>query len=177
MVRISLNVEEQKREKIEIISEVYQIPYLSGITKRTIKTGRNRVNLYYLNCSCKPYRQNVKIYPKRDIRRVCKHLYEKLFLEADNMLDELSKMLLHNQFWFGQSNVKKVLFNKHVVYLGFHKVGNIVSIFIDQEGWKKYLYDSKVNSWLDSSIPFDNDLMNSELANLSKELIKQIKLN
>lgn len=177
MVRISLNVEEQKREKIEIISDIYQIPYLSGISKRTIITGRNRVNLYNLNCSCKLYRQNVKIYPKRDIRRVCKHLYEKLFSDADQLLDELSKLLLHNQFWFGQSHVKKVIFYNHVVYIGFHKAGNISSFFLDHEGWKKYLYDSNLNSWLDSSMPFDDDLMNAELANLSKELYRQIKFN
>jgi hypothetical protein len=177
MKKISLNVEEQKREKIEIISDVYQIPYISGITKKTIKTGRNQVNLYYLNCSCKEFRQNVKMYPRRDIRRVCKHLYEKLFSEADHLLDELSKMLLHNQFWFGQSNVKKVLFYKQVVYIGFHKVGNIVSFFVDQEGWKKYLYDSELNTWLGSSLPFDNDLITEQLANLSKELYRQIKFN
>jgi hypothetical protein len=175
MTKISLNVEEQKREKIEIISDVYQIPYLSGISKRTIKTGRNRVNLYYLNCSCKVYRENVKLYPKRDVRRVCKHLYEKLFSEADHRLDELSRMLLHNQIWFGQSNVKKVMFHKHVVYIGFHKTRNFVSIFINRGGWKKYLYDYKLNSWLDFSKPFDNDLMNSELTDLSNELIIQIK--
>ncbi|MCU0406022.1 MAG: hypothetical protein MUE91_03850 [Ignavibacteriaceae bacterium] len=177
MVRISLNVEEQKREKIEITSDVYQIPYLSGISKKTIKTSRNGVNLYSLSCSCKVYRQNVKLYPRRDIRRVCKHLYEKLFSEADHLLDELSKMLLHNQFWFGQSNVKKVLFYKRVVFIGFHKVGNIVSFFVDQDGWKKYLYESDLNTWLESSMPFDNDLLNTELANLSKELYRQIKFN
>lgn len=177
MKKISLDIVEQKREKIEIISDVYQIPYLSGITKRTIVAGRNRVNLHYLTCSCKLYRQNVKMYPRRDIRRVCKHLYEKLFSEADHFLDELSKMLLHNQFWFGQSQVKKVMFYNHIVYIGFHKVGNIVSFFVDHEGWKKYLYYSDLNIWLDSSMPFDNDLMNTELANLSKELYRQIKFN
>jgi hypothetical protein len=177
MVRISLNVEEQKREKIEIISDVYQIPYISGITKRTITTGRNRVNLHNLSCSCKLFRQNVKMFPRRDIRRVCKHIYDKLFSEADHLLDELSKMLLHNQFWFGQSNVKKVLFYKQIVYIGFHKVGNIMSFFVDQEGWKKYLFDSDLNIWIESSTPFDNDLINVQLANLSKELYRQIKFN
>jgi hypothetical protein len=142
MVRISLNVEEQKREKIEIISDVYQIPYLSGISKKTLNSGRNRVNLYSLSCSCKVYRQNVKMYPKRDIRRVCKHLYDKLFSEADQLLDGLSNMLLHNQFWFGQSHVKKVMFYNHILYIGFHKAENIISFFVNQDGLKKFLYDS-----------------------------------
>ena len=177
MVKISLDIVEQKREKIEIISDIYQIPHISGITKRTIITGRNRVNLYYLNCSCKLYRQNVKLYPRRDIRRICKHLYVKLFAEAENSIDSLSKMLLHNQFWFGQLHVKKALFYNHVVYIGFHKAGNISSFFLDHGGWKKYLYDSELNTWSDSSMPFDNDLMNAELANLSKKLYQQIKLN
>jgi hypothetical protein len=157
-------VEDQKREKIEIISDVYQLPKLEGMTKKTIIAGRNRVNLYYLSCSCKEYRQSVKNYPRRDIRRICKHLYVKIFAEAESSLDSLSKMLLHNQFWFGQKSVKKIKFYDEIIYAGLHKVNNIASIFkSDDEHHKKYIFDLIVEDWANDDKPFSQPEMNEGL--------------
>ena len=109
--KISLDVKNQLRENIEVISEYYCLQKLDGISKRTITAGINKVNLFNLSCTCKEHRASVTIYSRRDIRRVCRHLYSKLFSEAEDKIDDLSKLILHNQFWFGQTNVKKILFS------------------------------------------------------------------
>ena len=178
MKKISLNIVEQKREKIEIISDVYQLPKWKEVTKKTFIVGRNRVNLYYLNCSCKEYRQNVKLYPRRDIRRICKHLYAKLFAEAEISIDSLSKMLLHNQFWFGQKSVKKIKFYDEIIYVGLHKVNNIVSIYkSDVEHYKKYVFDIIIEDWANDDKPFDDSIINDECIKLIKELSNTNKKN
>ena len=171
MVKISLNVEEQKREKIEIISEVYQLPKLEGVTKKTIITGRNRVNLYYLNCSCKTYRQNAKMYPRRDIRRICKHIYAKLFAEAESSLDSLTRMLLHNQFWFGQSAVKKVKFHNEIIYIGIHKLLKFVSVIQSfEDKCNKHIYDLPKDEWANGEKPFEEDKLNDDCQVLIKNI-------
>ncbi len=170
MVRISLNVKEQKREKIEIVSDSYQIPFLEGLTKKTIIAGRNRVNLYYLNCSCKIYRLNVKKYPRRDLRRICNHLYTKLFSEAENNLDELSKLMLHNQFWFSQTDVRRIKFYKDILYTGFHKDHNIISLFRDQDGWEKFVFEITNNNWRNGLSPLYKENKLNELEKLIAEL-------
>ena len=171
MVKISLNEEEQKREKIEIIDDVYQIPKLEGTTKKAIVTGRNKVNLHYLNCSCAQYRQSAGKYPRRDIRRVCKHLYAKLFSEVESNLDSLTKMLLHNQFWFGQYSVKKIKFYDEMILVGLHKKHQIVSVFkTTNDTYSKFIFDLLIDGWANDEKPFDDQKKNTECIKLIKEL-------
>jgi hypothetical protein len=172
MVRISLNVEEQKRENIEIISDVYQIPKLEDVTKKSIIAGRNKVNLYFLNCSCKVYRQNAKLYPKRDIRRVCKHLYTKLFSDAENSLDAMTKLLLHNQFWFGQIVIKKVRLHNEIIYIGLHKMLKLVSVFEMIRGvYKKHIYNLTNGLWDNEDKPFNHEKYDNDCEVLIRELV------
>ena len=168
--KILLDELEQKREKIEIISDFYQIPHVDGTTKRSIIAGRNIVNLYYLNCQCKEYRLNVKKYPKRDIRRICNHLYIKLFTEDKVKIDDLTKILLLNQFWFGQNCVIKVRFFYNDIFVCMHKDKNIFSILTKSENWNKFVFDIRSDIWIDNKTPFDNNEMNVEVKILIKRL-------
>jgi hypothetical protein len=177
LVKISLDSDEQKRENVEVISDCYCLPSFEGITKKAIVIGRHKVNLFNLNCSCKDFRTNVKLFPKRDVRRICKHLYAKLFSETENKLDELTKILLHNQFWFGQTNVKRIRFYNQDLYVGLHRAGSIISVFKEVDSWQKYLYDFVLDEWLNSSMPFDSPDLNNELTSLIKELNYQIKMD
>lgn len=174
-VKISLNVSEQKREDIELISDYYKIPRIEGVSKKTIITGRNRVNLFSLSCSCKDHRLNVAIYPKRDIRRICKHLYAKLFSDLEDKLDELTKLLLHNQFWFGQTQVKKIFFYGDDLYIGFYADRNFISIYKKNEKWHKYIFDTVINEWKDLNTPFDQYELNKKLVSIIKQLDIQRK--
>lgn len=162
-VKISLDMVDQSRENIEVVSEYYSLPKLEGVSKRSIITGRNKVNLYSLSCSCKDHRASVTIYPKRDIRRICKHLYNKLFSELEDKLDDLTKLLLHNQFWFGQTNVKKIFFYKSSLYIGLHGAGNIISVFLKKDKWEKFVYDFVLNQWVNSLKPFDDEILLNQL--------------
>ena len=60
---------------ITLIKTSYLVPIFKGIPKTTFNYNRNKVNLHFLNCSCKEYRENIKLYPLRDIRRICKHIF------------------------------------------------------------------------------------------------------
>jgi len=101
-----------------------------------------------------------------------------LFAEAENNIDSLSKMLLHNQFWFGQKSIKKIKFYDEIIYVGLHKVNNIVSIYkSDDEHHKKYVFDLIVEDWANDDRPFVDSIRNDECIKLIKELSNTNKKN
>jgi hypothetical protein len=173
--KISLDVNSQSRENIEVISEYYSLPALVGVSKQSITAGRNKVNLFNLSCSCKDYRASVSVYARRDIRRVCKHIYSKLFSEVEDKLDDLSKLILHNQFWFGQTNVKKIFFYNMELYVGLHRNSKIISVFLKKEIWDKYVFDIVLKDWINLNKPFDDNQLQNELIKFIIMLDHQIK--
>jgi hypothetical protein len=175
LVKISLDVIDQSRENIEVVSEYYSLPKYEGVSKRSIVTGRNKVNLFNMSCSCKDYRASVTNYPKRDLRRICRHLYAGLFKELEDKLDDLTKLLLHNQFWFGQTHVKKILIYDFMLYIGLHGAGSTISFFVQKDKWEKFVFDIVLNEWMNSLKPFEDEILLNKLTEFIKTLNLTVK--
>lgn len=153
-----LNFEIDK-ENIPFESESYRIPLVKSITKKNFIVGRNKVNLRYLQCSCGNYRANVKYYPKRDIRRICKHIYTVFSNEGSKYYDQLSKNLLDAKFWFGQKYVYKSLIEDVEVFIGFDKKFAKTIIHLLDEEWRRYMFSFKDKIWLEDKVPSNYELI------------------
>ena len=129
----------------------YILPFLPRHTKKIIIHPRYKVNLYYLTCSCKVYRENVKFYPKRDYRRLCSHIVADILKETDFKLDEFTKLLMENHVWFGKEILKslesKNINQNETVILGLNENRLNVYIKYSETGWGKYTYLSDTSSW------------------------------
>ncbi len=127
----------------------YIIPKNTSFPKNTFHFRNYKINLFYLHCSCKSYRENVKKYPKRDLRRICKHIYFKIFADYSEALDTLSKLLLDTKYWFGITYITKVDLNDDEIYLGLNftkeKVAAIINV---DECWKQYIYNLRDLNWV-----------------------------
>lgn len=79
------------------------------IYKRPVRMQQVTLTPYYGTCSCTLFRNRAKLYPKGDLRRVCKHLYQFYKTNAADYFDELSMIILDLQFWFFGDNQTKLL--------------------------------------------------------------------
>ncbi len=77
------------------------------IYKRPVKIQQVLITPYYGTCSCSLHRMRARLYPKGDLRRVCKHLYQFYKTKASEYFEEVSMIFLDLQFWFfGESQIK-----------------------------------------------------------------------
>ncbi|MBK8946649.1 MAG: hypothetical protein IPM32_15445 [Ignavibacteriae bacterium] len=126
------------------------------MTKKTLKVSRNEVNLYTLQCSCKYYRTMAKLFPNRDIRRICSHIYMKITNEGDQYFDEITKLLIHAKFWFGQEILTYSLINNTSMYVGLNKNFSRVIVHLLEDNWKRYIFDFIEETWFDNKIPYNH---------------------
>ena len=99
----------------------FLIPVFKEIPKTSCYYNRNKVNPHYLNCNCKEYKSKLKLYPLRDVRRICKHIFFILTKNYSNNLDELTKILLEHQFWEKISEVYEINYQEEKLYLSFNE--------------------------------------------------------
>jgi hypothetical protein len=156
--------------KIKIIDVSYNVPVIKGLTKRTYLMGNYRVNLHYLQCTCPVYKNALKIYPKRDIRRICKHLYYKIITELESEIDTLSKMLLDNKFWLNEREVFKIKLDEHLLYLGFDHTFDTINIYRFTGRWKQYRFSFFKRAWINEIKPFHNPNMTLALEQFIDEI-------
>ncbi len=146
--------------KIEIIDKTYILPTVSNASKKSLTLDKHKINLFYLQCSCLDFRESVKRYPRRDIRRICKHLYYKIITQLENEVDPLTKMLLDNKFWMHETAVHKIKFEKQIIYLGFYNNEKIVNVYKYTDKWRQYQYNTLKNYWINDLAPFSNGQLN-----------------
>ena len=118
----------------------YLIPILKGVPKNYSYYNRNKVNAHYLNCTCKEYRDNIKLYPLRDIRRICKHIYFIITKDYSSKLDPLSSILLAHRFWDKIGNVYEINFNEEKLYIGINSDLKIFRVYRKTTEWKFYTF-------------------------------------
>lgn len=125
----------------------YHIPSIFNLSKKSKRTGNCQVNLYFLSCSCKAYKEKVKLYGKREIRRICKHLYFTLTSDLKDELDTLTKLMLETQFWFGIQNLFKIKGKEREIYIGVVEEKKVILVYIQNPDWVRYIYNCNENSW------------------------------
>jgi hypothetical protein len=162
-------VEEDK--EIVLTKTNFLIPILKGIPKTYSYYNKNKVNPYYLNCSCKEYRDNIKMYPLRDLRRMCKHIFFILIRVHTERMDGLTKLLMEHRFWEKISEVIEINFNSEKLYISFASDLQFIRVYRKILEWKFYNYLPKKNSWENNLPPYKELENNSYLSNFLKKII------
>lgn len=157
-------------EKIYSLGHSYLIPKLKNIVNESVQNPKYKLNAFHLTCSCKIYRERAKLYPKRDLRRLCKHLFSEILTNYSNELDPLTKLLVETYFWFGRQLLYKINFSKSEVFFCYKKPIERIYIFAHNNNWQRYIYNYIEDYW-DSQFNPNNDMT------LILKIKKQIELN
>ncbi len=157
--------------KISIISDHYLIPVIKGLTKNSHSVGKFNVIPYSFSCTCKIYRQNIKLYQKRDLRRVCKHVFSVINSMYNDKLDDLTKMLLEHHFWFQINSIIEIKLGKENLFVSFSKARDFFFIYKKNSHWKSYKYFISTKTWENSIPPFKHISQNSFLEEFIKTQI------
>ena len=146
----------------------YMIPKLDFVLKKDILSSGKKVNLHYLNCTCKIYRDAVKYTKPRDYRRVCKHIYRKLVDYYGDDIDDLTKLILDSNFWYDQKILFKIVKENKTAYVGVDADYSKQFVYIFKKKWK--LISLEINSISDEVMD------NSEMIKLIDGLVTKYKL-
>lgn len=163
-------------KEIVISKTNFLIPVFKGMPKSFHYYNRNKVNPYSISCTCKQFRDNVKLYPVRDIRRVCKHIFFILTKNFESRLDELTRLLLEHQFWDKIIDVYEIIFNEEKLFISFSKEKKFIRVYRKNSHWKFYTYLFENKSWIDDIPPFkdteQNEFFTAFLNQLYSEYLK-----
>jgi hypothetical protein len=166
-------------KEIVLVKTNYLIPILKGVPKSYSYYNRNKVNAHYLNCTCKEYRDNIKLYPLRDIRRICKHIFFIITNVYSEKLDELSAMLLAHRFWDKITEVYEILYLNKKLYLSFDKEQKFIRVYLKNSEWKYYTFIPGKDIWQNDLPPYKNTDQNYQLSqfliNISSDFKKSEK--
>jgi hypothetical protein len=157
-------------KEIVILRNNFLIPVLKGIPKTYAYYNKNKVNPYYLNCSCKEYRDNIKKYPLRDLRRICKHIFFILIRDHTERMDSLTKLLMEDHFWEKISEVFEISYNSEKLYISFTSDLQFIHVYRKIIEWKFYTYLPKKNSWENNLPPYKELENNSYLTNFLNKI-------
>lgn len=141
----------------------YLVPILKGVPKSYSYYNRNKVNAHYLNCTCKEYRDNIKLYPIRDIRRICKHIFFIITKDHNSKIDELTSLLLAHRFWDKITEVYEITLNSEKIYVSFEKDLKFIRVYRKNSEWKFYTYLTDKNSWSNNLPPYKSSIQNDML--------------
>ena len=117
-------------------------------SKRKVKT-----NPYKVTCTCDDYFKKAALYPERDIRTICIHLYKSFNIDnaynenPHGYTDELTTLLLSNQFLYGPECLYKLNFKDQDFYIGVKKQSAWVNFYIKLEQWIRFSYNSTDKHW------------------------------
>ncbi|NWF88763.1 MAG: hypothetical protein HXY50_04785 [Ignavibacteriaceae bacterium] len=152
----------------------YIIPEVKNILNETKKISNHKYNTHHLTCSCKEYRLAAKIFPRRDLRRLCKHLYLSLLIEHPEKLDPLTRLLVETNFWLGKQILFKSKLNGAVFYFGVIIPTDHVSIFLKNITWQRYVYDFVNLDWRNDLYPPQGDLIINKIKKIINSKIEFI---
>lgn len=132
------------------------VPVLPRWTNKDYKAGSEVVNLYHLHCTCETYSlKRDLINEPRDIRRLCKHIYNKLEQTFPrNEIDTLTLLLIKSAAVFGEKFLFKYTIKKEDVYFGFNPSAEWINVysktiagvyhkFAYQPVWERWAYGSE----------------------------------
>src|SRR5690606_29638152 len=118
-------------------------------------------NPYYVECNCDDYFKRAALYPERDIRRVCVHLFYKYCSKSKNNpgynynVDLLTGLLLIDQFKYGNQSLYRLKIKNKTILLGIHSETDWISVYSDENGWCRFSYSVKFDRWANSLLPKD----------------------
>lgn len=145
MKSVILKSKLNNNNKFEIINDLRSIPvikasrrldnpYICALPKLDQLKGKTyfyykyKINLDEMKCSCEASEErNAKYKEMRDIRKLCGHIYKKLIAlknEGQIEFDNLTWLLLENQFKYGAESIFNYSINHKDVLFGFNENTN-----------------------------------------------------
>ena len=159
-------------KEFEISKTNFLIPVFKGMPKTYYYYNRNKVNPYSVSCSCKQYRDSIKLYPIRDIRRVCKHIFFILTKNFETRLDELTRLFLEHQFWDKITDVFEIKFEDETLFVSLSKEKKFIRVYRKNSHWKFYTYLFEDKNWLDNMPPYKEHENNELFSTFLNRFIK-----
>jgi hypothetical protein len=161
-------------EKYYAIGCSYILPLSDTILNETKSISKYKYNTNHLTCSCKAYRDRTKLYPRRDLRRLCKHLYLSLLTNHITDMDSLTKLLVETNLWFG----RKILFKSKNGDSDFYFCLTIpvdkIYVFVKNNTWHRYEYGFKEDYWSNNLYPHNYDKL---VVKIKKVIFNKITLS
>lgn len=160
---------------VNIINKNFIIKDYKFFPRSKININRNNVILKNLTCTCKNYK-NVEIkYPKRDLRRVCKHIYIALAKNCIDKMDSLEAMILNHKFWYKLINVIEIEIKDEKLLIGYSYDFEIFYIYVLNKPENYFTYNSSLNIWKENLPPYNHKLLNKTLEWFLKRLSYYLK--
>ncbi len=153
-----------------ILKKNYILKIHNTIPKKTAIIAGKSINPHYYTCSCKDYRMNADKYPKRDFRRICKHLFiylSKYYFEEINLL---TRTILEHKFWYRIFNVIEVGIEKNIFYMGYTADFELFNIYIPSNLPDFYSYNCSLKKWKNFEEPFPDSELNNAIVKLMHRL-------
>lgn len=152
-----------------------KIPTLPESANKELSYSSYKVNPYKLTCTCPSFKENVQLFEhKRDIRRVCKHLYYKI--DQFTSLPAFITLLLENQFAHGPEKLIKRKNNGILTFYGIKnlKSQNWFNVYIQNpeipERFRKLSYSTEEKRWSYGVNPENNEIYEKQLHGIIKQL-------
>jgi hypothetical protein len=136
-----------KEQELLILDTSYKIDIIKSLPKTSARVNNHSVNVYYLSCSCKSFRSSIKLFPKRDIRRICKHLFLAISSGYIEKYDDLTKLMIESKFWYSHEDILKIKIGKEILYLAFSYEKEIVNLIIKRNDWNLFTFDITNKVW------------------------------
>lgn len=124
----------------------------------------NKVTLRYFSCTCNEYTSNELLYPPRDIRRICKHIYIALSKTCIEKMGSLESNILNHKFWYKLSNVFQVEIERQSLLIAYGVDYEIFYVYPFNRPETYFTYNCSLNIWKDNVRPFDNELLNISIS-------------
>lgn len=157
--------------EIVLIKNNYLVPILKGVPKTFSYYNGKKVNPYYLNCTCKEYRDSIKLYPIRDIRRICKHIFFILTKEYQIRIDDLTAILLAHRFWDKVNDVFEIKYQNENIFVSVEKDLKFFRIYRKNSEWKFYTFLQDKNFWINNLPPYNFSSQNEILIQFIKNIL------
>ncbi len=97
----------------------YEFPKLPAKFNKIYYYKGEKINLYNYSCTCRQFEENSKLYPGRDIRRACKHIYFKASVDwLKKYIGGIAILLLQKAVYHGiQYLYKTNIFGKDFYFI------------------------------------------------------------
>jgi hypothetical protein len=145
---------------VKIIKKNFIINDYKTFPRNKINIYGNKVTLRYLTCTCKEYTSNELLYPPRDIRRICNHIYIALSKTCMEKMGSLESNILNHKFWYKLSNVFQIEIEKQRLFIGYGYDYEIFYVYPFNKPDTYFTYNCNLSIWKENVGPFENEFLN-----------------
>lgn len=146
-----------------IIKKNFTLKPSDAVLNKSVILAGKSLNPHYYSCSCRDYRMSAEKYPRRDFRRICKHLITYLLKYYFDDIDMLTRTILEHKLWYKISNVIEVELDQKNFFVGYTKDFEIFNIYLPSDLPVYYSYNCNIKKWKNLDEPFQETDLNIAL--------------